>query len=112
MWIFTSESFISVVADRDDPKKLLVRARVAGHIEALFPAAKVFQVEGSDYLHRALVPRKTVKQVVARHVESIGYDNFKNSVRDWELHESYMGVWRVMHDLQNKLNLPPSQAGL
>lgn len=37
-------------------QKLSVRARVAGHIEALFPAAKVFQVEGSDYLHRESVP--------------------------------------------------------
>jgi hypothetical protein len=112
MWLFFSESFISVVADRDDPKKLLVRARVAGHIEALFPKAKVFQVEGSDYRHRALVSRRTVKQVVARRVEAIDYDNFKNSVSDWELHNSYLRIWGVMRELQNKLNVPPSYAGL
>ncbi len=103
MWIFTNESFISVVADRDDPKKLLVRARVAGHIQALFPRAKVFQVEGSDYRHRALVSRRTVKQVVARRVEAIDYDNFKNSVGDCELHKSYMEVWSVMHKLQGRV---------
>jgi hypothetical protein len=102
MWLFFSESFVSVVADHDDPKKLLVRARVQGHIETLFPAAKVFKATGSDYLFRALISRKTVKQVVADQLENIQYDNFKNTVGDWELHNSYLKVWSVMHELQGR----------
>ncbi len=100
MWIFTSGAFISVVANRDDPKKLLVRARVAGHIEALFPKAQVFQAAGSDYLYRARLSRRAVKQVVSRRVEAIDYDNFKNSVHEPRYHRACMEVWGVMHDLQ------------
>jgi len=35
MWLFTSNSFVSVVADRDDTQspRLLVRARIKGDID-------------------------------------------------------------------------------
>ena len=38
MWLFTSNSFVSVVADRDDTQssRLLVRARIKGDIDQLF----------------------------------------------------------------------------
>ncbi len=100
MWIFGSESFISVVSDRDNQKNLLVRARCAGHIEHLFPKAKVFQIEGSDYQFRALVSRKAVAEMVAKQVGSIEYDNFKNSIRDPAYHSACREVWGVMYDLQ------------
>jgi hypothetical protein len=72
----------------------------------------VFQLEDADYRFRALVSRETVKQVVARQVECINYDNFKKSVRGWELHQSYLKVWHVMHELQNRLHVRPAQIGL
>jgi len=42
MWIFLSDSFLSIV-DKDDPSgaTLLVRARVAGDIERVFPGVAV-----------------------------------------------------------------------
>ena len=39
MWIFQNDSFLSIVAHRDKPGMLLVRARKAGDIEAVFPEA-------------------------------------------------------------------------
>jgi hypothetical protein len=100
MWIFMSGAMVSIVADRNNANNLLVRARAEGHIEKLFPKAKVFQVDGSDYLFRALVPRKTVSSVIAKEICSIEYDNFKNSVRDEALHNSYLDVWGVMQSYQ------------
>jgi len=41
----------------------------------------------------------TFKQVMARAVEAIDYDNFKNSVDDHVLHECYSQVWGTMHRL-------------
>ena len=43
MWLFTSKTFLSVVADKDQPDgpKLLVRSRVQGDIEEVFPDADV-----------------------------------------------------------------------
>ena len=64
MWLFTSKTFLSVVADKDQPDgpKLLVRSRVQGDIEEVFPDADVTEppptkVEGFSGLERL---RRTV----------------------------------------------------
>lgn len=100
MWLFTSGGFISVVADRDSTDKLLVRARAAGHIQSVFPKAKVFHMDAADYRFRALISRRTVQQVIAKQVGNIEYDNFKSTVHDHRYHTACMDVWGVMHRLQ------------
>ena len=100
MWICLNKAFLSVVQDRDDPNALLVRARVAGHIQQVFPEAKVFTDPKADYLYRAFIGRKAVAQAVAASIESIDYDNFKDSVDDDQLHVAYVKVWGVMEKLQ------------
>jgi hypothetical protein len=100
MWIFLNDAFLSIVADRDDKTHLLVRARVAGDIERVFPDATVSHTPRADYAYRASLPRKVVAQVIAGRVEEIAYQNFKNSVRDHARHDAYMSVWGVMHRYQ------------
>ena len=100
MWLCLNKCFISVVQNRDDPSILLVRARVAGHIERLFPEAKVFTDPKADYLYRANIKRQIVAKTVAASIQKINYDNFKDSVEDDELHLAYMKVWGVMEKLQ------------
>ena len=89
-----------MVADRDDKSRLLVRARLPGHIEASFPNAVVFTSETSDYKYRALLPRDQVATVIAKHLTGIQYNNFKAFVTDRLLHTAYFKVWQVMHSLQ------------
>jgi hypothetical protein len=103
MWLALNRSFISVVADRGNPDRLLVRARVAGHIEAVFPKAEVFTDAEADYFYRAFIGREEVAQKVSEEVRGIDYDNFKSSVPDQALHDCYVGVWRTMHKLQDSL---------
>jgi len=103
MWIFTSTSFLSVVADRNSKSKLLVRARVKGHIEAIFPKAEVFTNEHADYCFRAVIPRKMVAKVIANTIGGIEYENYKGSVTNPDLHNSYLAVWGIMRNLQNDL---------
>ena len=100
MWICLNNAFLSVVQDRDDPETLLVRARVVGHIQQVFPEAKVFTDPKADYLYRAFIGRKAVAQAVAASIEDIDYDNFKDSVDDDQLHVAYMKVWSTMEKLQ------------
>jgi len=102
MWLMLSSGFISVVANRDDKDTLLVRARLEGHIESVFPDAKIFTNEGSDYLFRSYIDRKTVSQVIAKNIENISYDNFKNSVKSKPYHDTLMQVWHCMYALQEK----------
>ena len=100
MWIFMSDSFLSIVAHRTKPQILLVRARVKGDIERVFPSAKVQRTPNADYLYRAEVNAGKVGARIAESIVDIDYDNFKNSIRDADRHDACMEVWSTMNRLQ------------
>ena len=101
MWVFLSNSFLSIV-DKGDPSgaTLLVRARQRGDIEAVFPDAKVIEGGGTDYAFRARVDRERVAQAMADQVRGVTYTNFKASVKDDARHDAYMDTWQAMMRLQ------------
>jgi hypothetical protein len=103
MWIFTSDSFLSIV-DKGDPSgaTLLVRARRKGAIERMFPAAEVVEGAGTDYRYRARIDREAVAQAMADAVRNIRYSNFKSTVNDRPRHDAYLRVWSVMFDYQER----------
>jgi len=110
MWVCLNNSFLSIVAHREDSLNLLVRARVKGHIEAVFPEAKVYSRKGSDYEYRADIPRDRVAEVMSEKVWGIDYENFKGSVEDNHLHDAYMGFWSIMYRLQTDLLRPVAKS--
>jgi len=103
MWLCLSGSFLSVVADRNDPHRLLVRARVKGHIETVFPNADVFTDRGADYFYRAFIARDLVASVLSEEVGRIEYDNFKSSVTSKALQAVYLQFWGILNALQTSL---------
>ncbi len=110
MWIFLSDAFVSIVApqpgrDVDPQRFLIVRARVSGDIEKLFPHAKVAANQGTDYRFRAVVPRAEVANKIAEQVRSIAYTNFKDTATTPARHDAYFRVWSVMVELQRKLTV-------
>lgn len=102
MWLFLNDAFLSVVAHRDRPDDLLVRARVEGDIERVFPSAVVECTPQADYLFRAAVPRALVERVLADRVRSLDYPNFKDSVEDRDRARAYHSVWFTMMRLQHR----------
>lgn len=102
MWIFLNDAFLSVVADRANPRNLLVRARVEGDIERCF-IAPVTYTPKRDYPYRASVPREQVSAVMQTRIDAIDYSNFKMSVADEDRHFAYLNVWTVMVAFQNRL---------
>lgn len=111
MWICLNDAFLSVVKpeprdlarfDQPDGDVLMVRARAAGHIEAVFPGVAVIESPDRDYLFRAFVARDTVAEVIADRLIELEYPNFKNSVEDDPLHDAYGRVWQVMWDYQGR----------
>lgn len=100
MWVCLNDSFLSIVAHRDQPDMLCVRARVRGHIERVFPFADVQETPDGDYLFRAVINRQAVANAIASRAFSITYDNFKNSVPDRKLHDAYLDFWSIMCQLQ------------
>jgi len=100
MWIMTNTGFLSIVAHRDRPNDLLVRARRKGEIRSAFPDAQIRRTPDGDYLFRAVVSRREVAREIGEKIQNIDYDNFKDSVRDEKLHDACFGAWSVMHQYQ------------
>jgi hypothetical protein len=122
MWVFTKHGFYSAVCARQgdgthgrpiDPSRMMVRARVRPHLEALktqFPEllghCEILEFASADYAFRIFVAKPVWSQVLAGLVEETDYDNFKSEVA---LHQGRAGaayeqslhdVWSVMHRLQ------------
>jgi hypothetical protein len=101
MWIFLNDAYLSIVEHRDDPDRLIVRARVAGDIERVFPAVGNAEVDPrADYRYRVTLRRSEVADAIRAAVISIDYPNFKDSVESHERHRAYAGVWSEMTALQ------------
>jgi len=123
MWIFTKHGFFSAVCAREgdgrhgqpvDPNRIMVRARVRGHLEALkqrFPDllgdCEIQEFVGTDYAFRLFINKAVWIEVVAALAEEIDYDNFKSKAAD---HQGRTGsayfhalhdVWAVMNGLQS-----------
>ena len=106
MWIFTNNGMLSIVAHRDRPDCLLVRAREPGAIEAIFPEAKVKRTMNADYRYRAAISRGHVAVVLANKLFRLGYTNFKASISASKqaYHDACMDVWTRMTELQNTVD--------
>ena len=107
MWIMLSNSFLSIVDKDCGPDELLVRARRSGDIQRVFGNVKVSRNTRADYLFRARVPRTNAVSAITREIESINYPNFKDSVKDEDLHHAYLSVWQAVSHIQN----PPPYSG-
>ena len=105
MWIFLNDSALSIVAHRNNPDALLVRARIEGDIDRVFPEARVDHTPEFDYAYRAVVSREEVSLTIASNLESIQYDNFKNSISadDQDRHMAYLELWAIMRGYQEDM---------
>ena len=100
MWIQFNNAFLSIVENRDNKSELLVRARVRGDIEKIFPDADVFEDENADYKYRAFISKAKVAAKMMFKMTDINYDNFKNSVKEFERRNTYSKVWMELKKLQ------------
>jgi hypothetical protein len=106
MWLLTPRGFFSAVQDRNDPDRVLVRARVGADLEALrdlLPEIEVVFGEGTDYPWRAWIPRDDWARAVHAMCGEIDYGNFKNAVADRQGYARagiYSEVWGSLHGLE------------
>jgi hypothetical protein len=106
VWIFTKQGFISIKRHIDDPKKLLIRARVNGDLEKIFPGCKVSKNTGTDYKFRTTVDRAAAVSQIAKAVSDISYtEGFKTSVDDHDRRAPfYLRIWEMLVDMQETLS--------
>lgn len=100
MWIMLNDCFFSIVQKDCARDELMVRARRPGDIEKVFTDAKVTEFTASDYHYRAAVKKDALKVALSAEVDRIGYSNFKDSVKEHDLHNAYMRVWTAMAAIQ------------
>lgn len=115
MWLITEDGFASVVAHRERPDHLLVRARARADLESLCQVASeeglggldpvgIFSLENADYRWRLEVRRDDFAALASAMVGRINYDNFKSRVarKDPDRAHLYMDVWSALHRIQSE----------
>jgi hypothetical protein len=100
MWIQFNNAFLSIVENRENTTELLVRGRVKGDIEKVFPEADVFEDNNADYKYRAFISKAIVAEKIMLKVTEINYDNFKNSVKEIERKKIYGNIWVELRKFQ------------
>ena len=100
MWIQFNNAFLSIVENREKTIELLVRARVKGDIERVFPEADVFEDNNADYKYRAFISKVIVAEKIMLKVTEINYDNFKNSVKEIKRKKVYGNIWAELRKFQ------------
>jgi hypothetical protein len=100
--VFTTQDFLSIVADREDPEagRLLVRARNRKHLKALLLECEPFQKRPSDYPWHVWAERDHVQQLLADQVQALSWDNFKNATPEADCHDACVEVWQAMWQYQ------------
>jgi hypothetical protein len=107
MWVLTPRGFFSVVQDRDDACRLLVRTRVRADLDSLRDLLRRLEPvhgRGSDYPWRAWVDRSDWTQALATMCAEIDYGNFKKAVTEREGGTRsliYGDVWLILRELEH-----------
>lgn len=106
MWLFTETGFVSVVQDRQDSNKMVVRARDKESLQPLMDAygVKLVNLKNRDYPHRVFLTRKQFVDWLVESGETLDYDNYKNRVsktRGYDFASPLHDVWATMLRLED-----------
>ena len=119
MWLATTLGWFSVVCARKnegksamiDPEKLMIRARLRSHLEALkerfsalLDSAEITESATSDYAFRIFVSKSTWVKLAMELASDVDYGNFKSAVLKRDGHSAYENalhaVWGIFARLQ------------
>lgn len=107
MWLFTSNGFLSIVAHRERPGRMLVRGRTREDVEYFCDMAacgEPAETPGADYRWRVEASVELVAWFVQQQVLELDYPSFKDAVAErqgYERAHTYMDVWSAVRRLQS-----------
>jgi hypothetical protein len=91
-----------VIADQDPAKLIVLARRKQDLLNTFGQDANIVETKDRHYRWRIFMDRETFKAVVAGQIDAIDYTNFKNSVKDKDLHEMYREFWQIHRQYQEK----------
>ncbi|HOG17031.1 MAG TPA: hypothetical protein PLB96_06775 [Syntrophales bacterium] len=99
MWVFTKRGFVSIIASENSPTSFMVQSHFPGHIESLFPNARVTEAPAGygNYRFRAAVQKQAVAEKLLDIVEHIDYFTFKESIPDERYRKAVMDAWATLN---------------
>jgi len=106
MWLFTETGFVSVVQDRDDGNRMLVRARDKQSLRQIadwYGVDILDKVGRSDYPYRLFISRTQFVDWLVETGSAVDYDNYKNRVaqtRGYDFADPLHDVWATMLRLE------------
>jgi len=108
MWIISQHGFYSIVRDRDNATRFLVRGRVRSDLENLKKLAgfegSVLKTPEADYHYRIIVDEKEVPRIMNCLANTIDYPNFKGRIANRKDQVERLGlyheVWGTLQRLQ------------
>ena len=106
MWTMTKRGFYSVVAHRDEPSRVLVRARCERDIRALddlIPDTEPQHTPDADYAWRFECDAEQWAAAVTAMAGEIDYPNFKAAITDKAHHRAYLDVWHSLLPLTDSV---------
>ena len=96
MWIAWNDAFLSIVVDKNNSDRLWVRARRRIDLENVVGrSAEILETPERDYRFRASLSRPQLKELVCDRIDRLDYGNFKDSVRNEDLHDLYAKMWEL-----------------
>lgn len=106
MWVITTRGFYSAVAHREEPDRLIIRARCRSDIQALrdlLPDAEPYRLERSDYEWRLECWAAEWASAMAVMALEVDYPNFKDAVKERQgVRRAHilMHVWQALLGLE------------
>jgi hypothetical protein len=104
MWLMTTRGFFSAVEHRDDPERLLIRARCRTDIDALADllSGEPWRLDDADYAWRVEASRGEWTAALAVLADEVRYPNFKSAIGDPAHHDAYLRVWAALLALDDR----------
>ena len=107
MWLFTQHGFYSIVADRNEPGRHLIRAHFRSDLKNLMKVCglrgTIRTIIGTHYPHRISIPSDRLPAVLGTMAGLVDYPDFKAHIATLpdqaDRAEAYHRVWQTVADL-------------
>ena len=102
MWLYTNQGHLSVVEDKNDRTRVVVRARNLDALAA-FSDYSVYITPKADYKYRVNISKNHFEQWFINYVQTMNYTNFKDNLYTVGMGEEERMVFYTVYQCALKL---------